>query len=302
MSSPKIGFAILSHRPPKQVFTKLLQYLKNLPGAVIGLHHDYSQSDFPQDIINEFDIKVVNPSMNTKWGHISKVPATLEVFKLLYEQQPELDWFITVSPNCYAVKSHQYLLDFLKNTQYDVFMELMAIAPQGHQAPVSHYTTLFSKHQFYLPFISRKGKFYMRDIRKAIDPETTPFNSKLKPFTGSDWFILNRKAMKAILDADIPNHPAFHYLAEANLDKKRNASPIEILVQTFIANNKELKIKSDNFYRYIDWEGTTEWHPRTLVMTDYERIKNSDALFARKFNDEESLPLIAKIDSEIINK
>jgi len=299
---PKIGFAILSHRPPKQVFIKLLEFISAFPNSVIGLHHDFSQSDFPQDIIDKFYIKVVKPSYTTKWGHISKVPATLDAFKLIYDQSPEVDWFVTISPNCYPIKSHNYILDFLGRTEFDVFMELMAIAPTGHQAPVSHYTTLFSKHRFYLPMISKRGKFYMRDIRKNIDPESTPFNSKLKPYTGSDWFIMNRKAMKSILEEDIPNHPAFHYLAQANLDKKRNASPIEILVQTFIANNKDLKIKSDNYYRYIDWEGTTEWHPRTLVMNDLDSIKISDALFARKFNDEESLPLIAEIDRDILLK
>ncbi|MES2388090.1 MAG: beta-1,6-N-acetylglucosaminyltransferase [Bacteroidota bacterium] len=297
--TPRLGFAMLSHRPPGKVFMKLLERLRQFPNAEIVLHHDYNQSNFPEEVIREFNIRVLKNYRTTKWGHVSKVPATLDVFTELYNTEPPVDWFITMSPNCYLVRSPQEILDFLAHAQADVYMEQDPIIARSPTVARFHYKTLYTRPWAVMPFISRHLALYWRSLRYPVSRADKPFNDQYKPFCGSDWYMMNRKAMKQVLDADLYNHPTVPYISYVNSFPDRNASPIEIIIQSFIANNKTLKVDTD-FHRYIDWKDAIEWHPNPLTMRHFDAIAKSTALFARKFTDSESMELIERIDRELI--
>jgi hypothetical protein len=55
---------------------------------------------------------------------------------------------------------------------------------------------------------------------------------------------------------------------------------------------------------YITWDSPPQQHPRTLVDRDYSAMLASGAMFGRKFslNASESLPLLERIDSEILSR
>ena len=296
---PKLGFALLSHKPPDAHFLRLLDYLAKIPNAQIGLHHDFSQSSFPQQIVEKYGIHIVQPSRKTKWGHASKVPATLDIFRLLQKTDPKIDWYITVSPNCYPLVSRTKLLKFHEEASADVMMDIHRVHRNADPWLKVKYRFIFSRHFCSVPWISRKGKFYFRKIRFPIRRSRTPF-AKIDPWQGSDWFTLSRKAMDRVLDAKLENDPVFLYLAEINKLKYTHVSPIEMVLQTFLAHQKDLLIDYSN-YRFIDWENSKNWHPNTLTMEHWNAIQNSKALFARKFHPMESSSLLTRIDRYLLD-
>jgi len=64
--------------------------------------------------------------------------------------------------------------------------------------------------------------------------------------------------------------------------------PEELYFQTVIMNSKYAKNVSNNNLRYIDWNpsrvGKDSTSPAILDLNDLEKIKNSNMLFARKFD------------------
>jgi hypothetical protein len=296
-----LAFSILSHRPPGKVFLRLLDFLRRFDQALIVVHHDFSQSMFPEDIIEKYNLLMINDYEITAWGHVSKLPAILKTFKRIYDINPKVDWVITLSPNCFPIKSVGYIYDFLAKADTDCFMNHDIIKYDSWEVPKSHYITLYTRPSFKLPFFNKSGKFYWRYIRKKLNPEETPFNKNYQPYCGSDWMMFNCKVLKQIIDANLMDHPSIAFITEANKFPDMNASPIEIILQSFIMNQKNLKVEY-NYHRYINWEGTTQWHPNNLDMNYYEPIAQSDGLWARKFSDDVSLPLLDKIESMILNK
>lgn len=100
-----LGFHILTYQPPDELFISLLDTLKQLPNKVsIALHHDYHQSDFPQEVIDKYDLLVVKKPHRTYWSHINNVLATFDAIELLYNQEDKPDWYIALTPNCYPIK------------------------------------------------------------------------------------------------------------------------------------------------------------------------------------------------------
>jgi hypothetical protein len=293
----KLAFLILTHKNPDDVFIKLLDFLSKFPHSIIVVHHDYSQSTFDESLIHKYQLNMVTPYHKTKWGHISKINAIAAAYKKLFEIAPDFDWLITLSANCFPLKSHRQIENFFSQSEYDYYMEAHELGYEYEGIYKWHYRTLFTKYLLSIPFISRQLKYYKRSIRVPINIKKTPFKN-LKPYTGSDWYFINNKTAKYILNADLPEHPISIFLAKQNEAPDMNASPVEIIIQTLIKNNTELKGCNNN-YRYIDWTTSKNWHPKTLSEQDWSAIKSSDALFARKLEANASLLLIEKISENL---
>jgi hypothetical protein len=95
-------------------------------------------------------------------------------------------------------------------------------------------------------------------------------------FGGANWWNLTHDAVQGVLDLQ-RREPRF-------LRRFRMSSCAdEIFVQTaMVAIGFQSRIDSSSL-RYSEWEPGA-LHPRTLRVEDYDRIRHSDALFARKFD------------------
>ena len=72
----------------------------------------------------------------------------------------------------------------------------------------------------------------------------------------------------------------------------------EIFFHTIIMNYVSDITPENNDLRYIDWRTGPEF-PRTLRMEDYDRIKESGALFARKFAPAKDATIIDRLYADI---
>ena len=294
----ELAFVMLSHRQPDAVFRRLLNRLSEIQNAAIGIHHDFGQSDFPQELIDEHDLSMVNDWTPTQWGHASKVPATLKVFRDLLENT-SAEWFITISPNCYPLKATTGIADFFRHAQSDAMVEMRPVlkgSPPGILR--NKYRFLFSKRLFAIPWISKRGQFYFRDLRIPVARGRTPF-AELTPYQGSDWFALRRRVVEKMLSKKIEEGDVLAYLSKINRQKNTLVSPIEMVIQTFLGNESDINIETNN-YRFIDWENAKNFHPNTLTMKHWSSIRTSNALFARKFSPSISDELLCRIDQEVL--
>jgi hypothetical protein len=93
-------------------------------------------------------------------------------------------------------------------------------------------------------------------------------------------------------------HPILNFFDELEKSEKCHMSPEESLIQCLLYDYQHHGLCTD-YLRFIDWENSVNWHPNTLIDSHYDAIKNTNALFARKFS-EESSDLLDRIDREII--
>jgi len=295
----KIGFSILSHKAPNEPFVELLRQLSKYPNTEIVIHHDFSKADFDLDLNSERNVHVIEKYEKTKWSHVNNIKALIKTFTILYEQNCE--WFITLSANCYPIKPFNSLVEFLNTSEFDAYMECNNINSDHFDFYKYFRKALRTKYLFSIPFIKRTGEFYFKSIRVKRDEREIIFDANLVPYQGSDWFMINRKSMEYILANLKLIEDMCVFLSEVNKGPDLNLCPPEIVFQTLIANNIELKKNNDN-YRYIDWTNAKEWHPNTLVLKDFDKLKQSNAFFARKINFPESLELINKLNNSILDE
>ena len=121
-----------------------------------------------------------------------------------------------------------------------------------------------------LLFIQKKIK-RKRKYPRAIFPDF---------YGGGTYWSLTRDSLQYVLDFTNKNEKAI---------KSMNYTfcPEEFYFQTILLNsNRACNIVNDNL-RYIDWN-SGRGRPAFLDTTDYEKIKSSNKLFARKFHESDS--------------
>ncbi|WP_291275036.1 beta-1,6-N-acetylglucosaminyltransferase [Flavobacterium sp.] len=294
----KIGFSILSHKEPDQVYIELVNQLAQYPDYSIAIHHDKSKSAFDATFFKEANIDIVKETVITHWSHVNNIEALLKTFELLYDKN--CDWFVTLSANCFPIKRPAQLIDFLKNSTFDGYIECNNVNTDYFDFYQYFRKAFETRMLFQIPFFRKSGKFYWKPIRVKRKKYTNIFKDLYIPYHGSDWFMINRKAMKYILENKKDVKKITEFLRDVNQYPDLNVCPPEVVFQTLLANNKAMNLNNNN-YRYIDWTNAVNWHPNNLKEKDYDVISHSEAFFARKFDASLSMSLLEKIKEHILN-
>jgi glutathione synthase/RimK-type ligase-like ATP-grasp enzyme len=113
----------------------------------------------------------------------------------------------------------------------------------------------------------------------------------MKAYAGSMWWIIDEYSMNYILEyvKNNPDYVSFH---------KKTFAADELFFHMILLNATDEKVRQsivNDDKRFIKWKDINASHPEQLEEKHLEEIKNSDALFARKFDiteDDEILNLI----------
>ena len=125
MRSPSIGFIIISHNFNKEqpLILRLLDRLEEFNNAFTVIHHDFSNTNFPEEEIKNYKACFVKPHIVTSWATWPVVIATLQAMKTLIERKPDVEWFVLLSANDYPVKSVEYIENFFATAQNDAYIQ-----------------------------------------------------------------------------------------------------------------------------------------------------------------------------------
>ena len=144
------------------------------------------------------------------------------------------------------------------------------------------------------PLVSK----FIRAAERRL-PRLTPY--PLPIFHGAGWWALTRAAIEVILSAESDDRRSLGWF-------KRARVPDEMVFQTLLMNSPrasyiEYAPGRDRArpahlsgVHYVDWTRPNPDLPRTLDLTDAERMQASGALFARKIDPVRSAPLLDALD------
>jgi hypothetical protein len=286
---PSIGFVILSHNQPKMLKRLVGRLNRAFGHPPIACHHDLHQlqidfQDFPKNI--EF----VKDPVRTRWGEISTVEALLLGLRTLYSHN-EPDWFVTLSPSDYPVKSADTILRDLAASHFDAYLNHRLINwesrtnfkrdqdfEQGFDRPFwtdIAYDRYLARIIRY-PGFNRKGEPCLRRwrLRHPSLASSSPFDSTFRCYGGDTWFTARNTCAHVLLADDAKSRELFkYYRGRENAD--------ESYYQTILCNTAGLKICNDN-KRYSNWNSGGP-HPKLLGLEDVPALIDSPSHFARKF-------------------
>lgn len=283
-----IGFVLVTHNQPEQIALlcrKLCSLFDNPP---IAIHHDYSQSHLDPALLPSH-VKIVEKWISTSWGKLSIVQAFLAALELS-RTSDDPEWTITLSAADYPVKSAENILDDLRSTTADGFMDFREISknskePADARSPATNYKRpewKLSAYERYVsvsvvPYAVRKHIGYKDRCIYVSGPIITrlftPFHRGYRPFGGDTWLTINRRAVNALLADSKAKHQLMkHY--------QRRAIPDESFYHTVLLNHPELTFENNN-RRFAIWPEDAA-HPKLLEIADIPAMVESSAHFARK--------------------
>lgn len=262
----KIAHLILIHKNPEQL-QKMLAATRH-PHFHFYIHLDKKtdRSPFIHLYDNEtvFEIKNRTP---VHWGGWGTIQATINGWEEIPLQN--YDYINVISGQDFPIKSPAEIHDYFAQRKGKEFITIESIEDTWKEAAprVKKYHLINWK----LP-----GKFRLEKlVNKLMPPRKFPLPYA---FVGrANWFTLTPAAIRYALNF-LKEHPEvvryFKYCWGAD----------EFIFSMILYHSHFRENIVDNVV-YVDWTGQTQGHPRILNSSDFEKLKASDKLFARKFDD-----------------
>ena len=221
----------------------------------------------------------ISSEFQCKWASFGIVDATLSAMNQF--QDSKYDYFINLTAECYPLRSPRQISEAFKgqNAGYMTFWKI------PYEGWFQGGTNRIYDRYFFLP---KKGYPYVRIFHIPRLNKKLPCD--LEAYGGWSLFCLPKDLVSYVVEfvKNNPNVKSFF---------KRTFAPSELIFQTILLNSPfRDRVVNDN-KRYQEFE---EAHPRTLTKNDYQMLKKSEKLFARKFNPAVDKEIMDMIDRDII--
>jgi hypothetical protein len=213
------------------------------------------------------------------WGGFGHVRATLKGIAELMGRRIPFDYVILLTGQDYPIKPNEYIERFFEAQTPTSFMGFAALpsdswSPRGGLDRIENWHLRLHGHHLRLP------------LRRRFPPG-------LRPFGGGAYWCLSRECIAYVADFVARRPDVVSFFRHVDI-------PDEIFFQTILLNS-ELRdtIVNDNL-RYIDWTRGTG--PAILEVRDFEALRASPKLFARKFDVNKDEAVLDLIDRNLLKR
>lgn len=257
----------------------------------IFLHIDKKSEQLYLNLTQKYasvaNVYFVKDRVSVNWSGYSMVEATLELMNMVKGTDKKYSYISFISGQDYPIKSKKDITTYLTENEGKEFIEFRDIA---------HHFWRLKCYSFFRESKNNR-KMYMRIIdnlirypQKALVRRNNFKNMSL--YFGSAWFTITNDCMLFILKY-LKDNPEFYK------QFKYSSCPDEHFFQMIVMNSDFKKDVINDNLRYIDWSlgGSS---PKTLTIKDYEKLKKSKKLYARKFNFNVDKTIIEKFEKELV--
>lgn len=260
-----IAYFLLVHRFPEQ-FKRLFRAIY-APGNQYVVHIDKSSGTTIAEDLSDFlapyqGVELL-AAQDALWGGYSLVEAELRGMARLLEMSGRWSHYINLSGQDFPLKSQNYICQFFAANPEKQFIRALN---QRKERPdtmdrISHV------------FIEGGGVMTATGIARNYLPDVTPF-------IGTQWKAVTRRFCEYVCHDQRADRFKTFYRDSFIAD--------EGFFQTVIMNSGDQGILVDDDLRMIDWvpDGDIKLRPRDYGSEDFEQLRRSPDLFARKFNAE----------------
>lgn len=297
----KLAILLLCHKNAEQI-NLFLETLKH-PDIEFFIHMD-KKADIVNQLIKRQDIHVLPDDLrvDVRWGEFSQTQATLNLFSAAREMK-NFDYYWLCSGQDFPIVSADQIVNYFKEHPQRNFISLWPSYFYHNQNRKNHCD---KRNDLFFPRIFM-GRSFIKRLFKRIYIEITggwnhtyalflrskPF-SPIQFFYGPSWVCLSGSFVSWIFDY-LKEHPSFiKYLLNS-------LNPDESIFQTLLMASPYKNTRHD-YLHYIDWSerpGKPRNSPNILTLADYDKMKESGYLMARKFDMDVDEKLIKKLHDSI---
>ncbi len=293
-----LAYIILAHKNPGQL--RLLIDKLFVPNETFFYVHIDRRTDIAPflDALKDYQSSIrYTARVKCNWGSFGLVKATLNALQEAMTDDFGFSHISLISGQDFPLKSGIDIVKFFKKKVGISFIEFQDFPVKqlrfgGLHRIYSYSFNVFGRVETYIPRSYNPSYNWKGKVLNALlgilirfrKPMKTPL--EMTPKYGSQWWSLSFHHIKKLLSL-LDKYPfVLKYY-------RHTLIPDEIFFQTLICHIcPENEIINDNL-RYIKWlDGSS--HPKMLTINDLNDIRNSEKLFARKFDPD--------IDKRIIDK
>lgn len=289
-------YIINAYKNPSQV----KRLINALPGDEVEVyfHLDKKIDDKPfKKELSNCNCKLIwLPRILIEWGTFGIVNVALNTFDILQNNSIKFDYIHFISAQDYPIISNEKFELFFNNNAGKSFLEAYKMPTKIWKHGGMNRLT---DYQIYPRRNANKIQKRIQLHFNQFVKKTSLFRRKhpdyIQPYGGDASFSLHYNSYIYLYD----------YLKKHNdLIKfhKYTLAPDEILFHTVLFNAPDdirNTLNIDNL-RYIDWTKPNVYHPVTFTDEDFDSIKNSRKLFARKFDIAVCESIMDRIDKELL--
>lgn len=237
---------------------------------------------------NNQNVYVLENRVSVNWSGFSQVKATINLMVAIKETNKKYDYVSLISGQDFPIKSKDYINRYLLDNYGKEFIEYKDINSLKWRLRLYNF---FRESKYNRNFFVRVLDNLIRYPQKLLIKRTNFKNLDL--YYGSSWFTITYSCLSFLLEY-LQNSPDYYD------NFKFTACSDEHFFQILIMNSEFKENVINNNLRYIDW-ADRKASPKTLTLVDYEALKQTNKLYARKFDYKVDSIIVDKIESSIIN-
>lgn len=288
----KIAYLLLAHNKPSQ----LIRLINKLNDGFVSFIIHYDLSSDPKEFNflkeafkEEANVHFVEKRVKGFWGDFSLVRATLECIKFMHNQKLDFDYALLLSGQDFPLKTNSEIHEFISENNGKEFIH-------AEKMPTSFWEYGGMDRLEYFHFNSFKKN---ETIKKIFLKITTKLLKILKVkrkrpninfYGGSQWWCFSSEFLYYTLEYLNTNEEFTRFFKYVHV-------PDEIFFQTLIMNSPYKERVANISLTYIDWDRVEK--PTIFREADFDLLISRENLFARKFDENIDLEIIALVDKHI---
>lgn len=282
----------------------LITAYKNLPqlndlldsfddNFVFYIHLD-RKSNVSQTEINQLagrsGVKYLSQKYKISWGGVNHLHAILELLEEANKEQ-NISHFHLITGQDFPIKSNADIVSFLRANPDKIFMEYNLLPYHKWFEGGFERLNLYNLNDWFYgrDGIGRSIVMGFKAIQKRLGIKRGyPTSFPKQIYGGSTYWTLNKASVDYVFDY-LSRYP--EYLKRF----KWTFCAEEVFFQTIIMNSPLAKNVINDPLRFIVWEERNGSYPANLDDSDFDEMKLTSALFARKVQSPYSDQLLEKL-------
>lgn len=238
----------------------------------------------------EFDVRYFSRKYKISWGGVKHLWAILDLLENANKYE-DISHFHLITGQDYPIKSNKDFISFLNSNPDKEFIEYNPLPYYKWFEGGFERLDLYNLNDW---FYGREGMgrrivMGFKAIQKRLKIKRSyPKSFPQQLYGGSTYWTLTKACVDYVLNY-MKEHP--EYLKRFNY----TFCAEEVFFQTIIMNSPLSERVVNDPLRFIVWEKRNRSYPANLDVWDFENIKKSSALFARKIESPYSDELIEMI-------
>lgn len=291
----KICYLILAHKYPDQL-KRLISRLNDAGNSFfIHINKRKQEQEFYHaacEALAEFPNVYFLPRHKIWWGTFSMTKAVISGIDVIANSGVPYDRVVFISGQDYPIKSNGEIRAFFEKNYDKNYIEFFPLSVPNKWTGSSANHSIFKPDMYNA---ASRTKTTCLSFRSRMLP--LPISRKMPfgyvSYGGSFWWNLNRECFEYMASflaeqREFEKFARFLFLAD------------EMFFNTLLANSPLRHSLVSDDLRYIDWEKHNPLPPAIMMMEDFDALKASPALFARKFDRQRDSQILDKIDAELL--